>query len=591
MVFEDQLDASLLDKGMEERKKKEEQRAEMSKLYADSLKDIKAGKIVEGTIIGKGEDYVLVDIGYKSEGAIPLEEFTNRDMLKVGDKVQVYVESREDQDGTVVLSKAKADKMSHWEEAVNLCKEGKIVTGKIVRKVKGGMMVDIGLEAFLPASHVGLRHVKNLDGFLGKELEFKVIKINPDRRNVVLSRRALLEEERKHQREKVFATLKVGDIVEGMVKNITDFGAFVDLNGIDGLLHITDMSWGRVNHPSEICAVGDKIKVEVLEFDKERERISLGLKQLTPNPWSTIEERYPVGAKVKGRVVNIVPYGAFVELERGIEGLVHISELSWTRKVGHPSEVLGIGDTVEAMVLSIDKEAEKISLGLKQIESNPWTVAEEKYPVGTVVKARVRNIVPYGAFVELDEGLEALIHISDISWTRKLNHPSEVLKKGEIIEAKVISVDQENQKISLGIKQMKPNPWDDVDRRYRVGDAVSGTVTNVTGFGLFVELEDGIEGLVHISQIAKRPEEDLKTRYKAGDRVKAKVLRIDPEEGKIGLSIKEFMEDLEHGQWSEATRETEIRAGRPEPDLINPVLSEDITLPHITESDQEKSNS
>ncbi|MCX6355337.1 MAG: 30S ribosomal protein S1 [Candidatus Aureabacteria bacterium] len=589
MVFEDQLDASLLDKGMEERKKKEEQRAEMSKLYAESLKDIKAGKIVEGTIIRKGEGYVLVDIGYKSEGAIPIEEFTNRDMIKVGDKVQVYVESREDQDGTVVLSKAKADKMSHWEEAVNLCKEGKIVTGKIVRKVKGGMMVDIGLEAFLPASHVGLRHVKNLDGFLGKELEFKVIKINPDRRNVVLSRRALLEEERKHQREKVFATLKVGDIVEGMVKNITDFGAFVDLNGIDGLLHITDMSWGRVNHPSEICAVGDKIKVQVLEFDKERERISLGLKQLTPNPWSTIEERYPVGAKVKGRVVNIVPYGAFIELERGIEGLVHISELSWTRKVGHPSEVLGIGDTVQAMVLSIDKEAEKISLGLKQIEANPWTVAEEKYPVGTVVKARVRNIVPYGAFVELDEGIEALVHISDISWTRKLNHPSEVLKKGEIVETKVLSVDQENQKISLGIKQMKPNPWDDVDRRYRVGDAVSGTITNVTGFGLFVELEDGIEGLVHISQIPKRPEEDLKTRYKAGDRVKAKILRIDPEEGKIGLSIKEHMDDLERGQWSEATRETEVRAGRPEPDVINPVLSEDITLPPITESDQEKS--
>jgi len=591
MVFEDKIDASLLDKGGEERKKKEAQREEMRKLYAESFKEISAGKIVEGTIVEIGEGSVLVDIGFKSEGSIPIEEFKDKDSLKVGDKVQVFLESRENQEGMVVLSKAKADKVSHWEEAVNLCNEGKVVTGKVVRKVKGGLMVDIGLEAFLPASHVGLRHIKNLDSFLGKEFQFKVIKINPERRNVVLSRRALLEEERKIQREKVFATLKVGDIIEGMVKNITDFGAFIDLSGIDGLLHITDMSWGRVNHPSEILAVGNKVKVQVLEFDKERERISLGLKQLTPNPWDTVEDKYPVGARVKGRVVNIVPYGAFIELEKGVEGLVHISELSWTRKINHPSEVLGIGDMVEAMVLSIDKEAEKISLGLKQIEANPWTTAEEKYPVGSEVKAKVRNIVPYGAFVELEEGLEALIHISDISWTRKLNHPSEVLKKGEVVDAKVLSVDSENQKISLGIKQIKPNPWDDVDTRYRVGDAVSGTITNVTGFGLFVELEDGIEGLVHISQADKKPDQELKARYKVGDKVKAKILRIDREEGKIGLSIREYLEDLERGDWTAASEKGSARAGKEAPDLNNPVLSEDITLPHLPEDEQEKKDS
>ncbi|MCX6357323.1 MAG: 30S ribosomal protein S1, partial [Candidatus Aureabacteria bacterium] len=443
-----------------------------------------------------------------------------------------------------------------------------------------GLMVDIGLEAFLPASHIGLRHVKNLDSFMGKDFEFKVIKINPERRNVVLSRRVLLEEERKLQREKVFATVKVGDNIEGMVKNITDFGAFIDLNGIDGLLHITDMSWGRVSHPSEVLAVGDRVTVKVLEFDKTKERISLGLKQLLPNPWDTIEDRYPVGSRAKGRVVNIVPYGAFIELEKGIEGLVHISELSWTRKINHPSEVLGIGDTVEAMVLNVDREAQKISLGLRQTEVNPWTHVEEKYPVGTVIKGRIRNIVPYGAFIELEEGLEGLIHISDISWTRKLNHPSEVVKKGDVVEAKVLSVDQANKKVSLGVKQMKSNPWDNINSRYRVGDVVTGTISNITGFGLFVELEDGIEGLVHISQVEKRPDEDLKARHRVGEKVSAKILRIDSEEGKIGLSIKEHQDDIEHGSTGGA--EEESKAQRPDNDLRNPVLSDDITLHHIT---------
>lgn len=579
MSIDKHLDASLLDKDREERERREQAREELRKLYAESIKDVQVGKIVEGTVLGVDKDVVLVDIGYKSEGAVPIEEFRNKDTIKAGDKVQVLLESKEDQDGVVVLSKVKADKMSHWEETVALCKEGKIVKGRVLRKVKGGLMVDIGLEAFLPASHIGLRHVKNMESFLGKELEFKVIKINPERRNVVLSRRVLLEEERKRQRERLFATVKVGDIIEGLVKNITDFGAFIDLNGIDGLLHITDMSWGRVSHPSEVLAVGDKVKVKILEFDKERERISLGLKQLLPNPWDTISERYQIGSRVKGRVTNIVAYGAFVELEKGIEGLVHISELSWTRKIGHPSEVLGIGDTVEAMVLNTDPEAQKISLGLRQTESNPWTVVDEKYPVGTVIKGKIRNIVPYGAFIELEEGLEGLIHISDISWTRKLSHPSEVLKRGEIVEAKILSVDQENKKISLGIKQLKGNPWDGIDRRFHVGDSVAGTISNITGFGLFVELGDGIEGLVHISQVEKRPDEDIKAAYKVGDRVNARILRIDPVERKIGLSIKDYIEPPDRGQGGE--REETGRPARPEATLHNPVLSEDISLSDI----------
>lgn len=586
MKIDTHLDASLLDKGREEREKKERAREELRRLYDETIKPIHAGKIVEGTILEVGKDSVLVDIGYKSEGAIAIEEFRDRDALKVGDKVQVLLESKEDQDGVVVLSKVKADKLSHWEETVALCKEGKLVKGRVIRKVKGGLMVDIGLEAFLPASHIGLRHMKNMESFIGKDLEFKVIKINPERRNVVLSRRVLLEEERKRQRELVFATVKVGDIIEGVVKNITDFGAFIDLKGIDGLLHITDMSWGRVSHPSEVLAVGTSVKVKVLDFDKQRERISLGLKQLLPNPWDTIGDRYPIGSKVKGRVTNIVAYGAFVELEKGIEGLVHISEMSWTRKISHPSEILGIGDTVEAMVLNTDRDAQKISLGLRQTELNPWTVVEDKYPVGTVIKGKIRNIVPYGAFIELEEGLEGLIHISDISWTRKLNHPSEMLKRGEIVEAKILSVDQENKKISLGIKQLKGNPWDGIERRFNVGDAVTGTISNITGFGLFVELGDGIEGLVHISQIDKRQDEDIKTTHKVGDQVTARILRIDPVERKIGLSIKEYLEMPDRGRGG-----GKEGAPRPEPTVHNPVLSEDISFTALGGEESDRGDS
>ena len=587
MSYENHLDASLLDKGRDEREKKEKEREEMRKLYADSIKDIKVGKVIEGAIIEVSNDYVLVDIGYKSEGSIPIEEFRESKDVKVGNKVQVFLEKKEDRDGVVVLSKLKADRMSQWEETIALCKEGKVIRGKVVRQVKGGLMVDIGLEAFLPASHVDLRHVKFLESFIGKELDFKVIKINPERKNVVVSRRILLDEARKEQRAQVLSTVKVGDVVEGIVKNITDFGVFIDLNGIDGLLHITDMSWGRINHPSEVLAVGDSVSVKVLDFDKGRERISLGLKQLQSNPWDSIEEKYPTGSNVKGRVVNIVNFGAFVELEKGIEGLVHISELSWTRKINHPSEVLGIGDVVEVKVLNINKSAQKISLGLRQMEVNPWMSVEEKYPPGTVVKGKVRNIVPYGAFIELGDGLEGLVHISDFSWTRKINHPSEVLKRGELIEAKVLSVDQENRKVALGIKQLNLNPWDNIDKKCKVGDIVSGTVTNITGFGLFVELGGGIEGLVHISQVAKRHEEDIKALHKVGDRVTAKVLRIDPAERKIGLSITEYLERPEGGKWAEGVSE-EQRPGVPEVTVDNPVLAEDIEINGLEKDETDK---
>jgi small subunit ribosomal protein S1 len=590
MVFEDRLDASLLDKDREERERKEKEREEMRKLYAESFKDIKKGKVVEGTVIDVRNDHVLIDIGYKSEGTVPIEEFVDKRDVKVGDRVRVLLESIEDKEGVVVLSKVKADKLSHWEETVALFKEGKIVPGKVVRKVRGGLMVDIGLEAFLPASHIDLKHVKNPASYIGREMEFKVIKINQERKNVVLSRRIILEAEREKLRKKLLSTITTGAVLDGVVKNITDFGAFIDLKGIDGLLHITDMSWGRISHPRELLSVGDKIKVKVLEFDTSRERISLGLKQLTSNPWDTVEEKYPVSSRVKGRVVNIVQYGAFIELEKGIEGLVHVSELSWTRKINHPSEVLGIGDVVEAVVLSIDKDARKISLGLKQTETNPWMKVESKYPIGTIIKGRIRNIAPYGAFVELEEGIDGLIHISDMSWTRKLNHPSEVVKRGEVVEAKVLSTDQENKKIALGIKQLTPNPWDEIDRKYRVGDTVTGEISNVTGFGLFVKLEDGIEGLVHISQTDKGPDEDLKARYDIGDAVKAKILRIDPVDRKIGLSIKEHLEDLEQGV-IDAEEEAEYREKKPEMALDNPVLSEDIKIAGLSEDELEQDTS
>jgi small subunit ribosomal protein S1 len=517
---------------------------ELRGLIAQTSGEFKEGAVVKGTIVQIRKDEVLVDIRYKSEGIISGQDFGDISQYKVGDSIDVLLERLEDQNGAVVLSKQKADKLHSWEKTIAECTEGKIVKGKVFRKVKGGMMVDMGgTEAFLPASQIGFKHLKSFDEFLGRIMDFKVVKINHERKNIVLSRRQFLEDSRDKDKVKILAELKVGDVREGVVKNITDFGAFLDLNGIDGLLHITDMSWGRIGHPSEILKVGDVKEVLILDFDKEKERVSLGLKQRQPNPWDEVEGKFPVGTKVKGKVVNIVTYGVFVELEKGIEGLIHISELSWTRRINHPSEVFAQGDMVEAMVLSVDKEGKKISLGVKQTEFNPWTVVEQKYPVGTRITGLVRNITSYGAFVELEEGIDGLVHISDMTWTRKVNHPSEVLKKGDSVDALVLAVDQKSKKISLGVKQLQEDPWEKIAETYPIGAAIEGQVTKITGFGAFVELASGIEGLVHVSQIDKAPAQTIEEVLKEGQMVSAKVIRVEPAERKIALSIKEFLKD------------------------------------------------
>lgn len=512
-------------------------------LYASSLKQIKEGGLVKGRIVEVRRDEVLVDIGYKSEGVIPLAEFVDRSEIEVGNSIDVLLESLEDQNGMVVLSKQKAERLQNWERTINNCAEGKVIKGKVFRKVKGGLMVDIGMEAFLPASQIDVKHVKNIDEFLGKVYEFKIIKINAERKNVVLSRRQLLEETRKRDKDKLLSEIKIGDTRVGRVKNLTDFGAFIDLNGGDGLLHITDMSWGRINHPSEILKIGDEIEVVVLDLDREKERISLGLKQRTPNPWSKIEEKFPVGSRVRGKIVNLMPYGVFVELESGIQGLIHISELSWTRRCGHPSELFKLGDEVEAQVLSIDQKNEKISLGVKQLETPPWDNVDERYPVGKRVQGKVRNLTNYGLFVELEEGIDGLIHISDLSWSKKITNPADHYKKGDVVEAIVLSVDQDNKKISLGVKQLTHNPWERINELYHVGNVVKGRVSKVAGFGVFVELQDGIEGLVHNSQLQDSATETPSKPLKEGDEVTAKVVRIDPTEKKIALSIKEYLLD------------------------------------------------
>lgn len=515
---------------------------ELARLYEESFKDVEEGSILRGKIIGIDENNVLVDVGYKSEGIIPLREFPDPSEIKVGQEIDVLLELAEDQDGMVVLSKRKADRIKNWEKIVEAYEKGETVKGRIRGRVKGGFSVDIGMEAFLPASQVTLRPEGNLDQYIGEEFEFKIIKLNRRRKNVVVSRRALLEEERDELRSRTLAELEAGQIRKGKVKNITDFGAFVDIGGIDGLLHITDMAWGRIGHPSEVVKVGSEIEVKVLAFDPETQKISLGLKQLTPNPWDGVEERYPVGSKQTGRVVNITDYGAFVELEQGVEGLIHISEMSWTRRIGHPSEVLSVGDTVEVVVLNIDRVAEKISLGMKQVEPNPWALVQEKYPVGSRVRGIVRNLTDYGAFVEIEEGIDGLVHISDMSWSSKITRPSDVVKKGDEIEAVVLSIDPDNKRISLGLKQLTPDPWTLVPGKYTVGQIVEGTVTKVVSFGAFVEIEEGVEGLVHVSQLSREHVADPSDVIREGQRVTAKIIKLDPEKRKIGLSIREVEE-------------------------------------------------
>jgi small subunit ribosomal protein S1 len=497
-----------------------------------------AGNIVKGTIIEVRPKEVLVDIGYKSEGVISANEFEDIKTVKVGDQIDVLIEKLEDKEGMVVLSKEKAEFKQNWERILTICNEGGTIAGKVKAIVKGGLIVNIGVEAFLPASQIDVLTPKNLTQYVGNTYDFKVVKINQERQNIVLSRRELIEQERNERREKLLSEMTPGDIRKGTVKNLTDFGAFIDLNGIDGLLHITDMSWGRIGHPSEILKVGQDIDVVVLDINREKGRVSLGLKQKLANPWDTIEQKYPVGAKVKGRVVNLVPYGAFVELEPGVEGLVHVTELSWTKRIAKPADVLKPDQDIEAVVLGINREEQKISLGLRQLEANPWDQAEQKYTAGLRVKGKIRNLTSYGAFIELEEGLDGMIHVSDMSWTRKINHPSEVIKKGDDVEAVVLEVDKANQRIAVGMKQLTPDPWEGIDQIYKVGDLVTGNVTKLASFGAFVGLQHEIDGLVHISQISEERIDKIKNVLKVGQEVTARVIKIDRSDRRIGLSIK-----------------------------------------------------
>jgi len=496
------------------------------------------GEIVKGIIIEVRPKEVLVDIGYKSEGMVPINEFLEPDSIKLGGEIDVLIEKLENKEGTVVLSHEKAEFKKNWERILSICNEGGRVMGKVKSVVKGGLIVNVGVEAFLPSSQIDMTTPKNLQQFVGNSYEFKVVKINQERQNIVLSRRELIEAERNDKRAKLLSEMVPGDIRKGTVKNITDFGAFIDLNGLDGLLHITDMSWGRLNHPSEVLKVGQELDVVVLDVNKEKERVSLGLKQKMANPWDNIESKYPVGQKVKGKVVSLVPYGAFVQLEPGVEGLVHVTELSWTKRVAKPSDILKQDQELEAVVLGINRDEQKISLGIRQLESNPWDNAETKYTVGTKVNGKVRNLTSYGAFVELEEGIDGMVHVSDMSWTRKINHPSEMLKKGDEVQATVLEVDRANQRIALGMKQLEVDPWENIEKLYKVGDLVQGKVTKLASFGAFVGLQHEIDGLVHISQISEDRVDKIKNVLKVGQDVSARVVKIDRGERRIGLSIK-----------------------------------------------------
>jgi len=503
--------------------------------------EFEEGEVVRGRVVHVGTSEVLVDVGYKSEGAIPIEEFHRHGTLpKVGEEIEVYLEAKEDSEGLIVLSKDKADKIKVWDAITQAYEKAQPVEGRVVEVVKGGLAVDVGVKAFLPGSQVDLRPVKNLAAMVGQQIRAKVIKLNRRRGNVVLSRRSVLEEEREEKKKHTLEVLNEGMVLTGTVKNITDYGAFIDLGGIDGLLHVTDMSWGRVGHPSEIFQVGDQVEVVVLHFDRESGRVSLGYKQKSNDPWETVETRYAPGTKTHGRVVSLTNYGAFVELEPGVEGLVHVSEMSWTRRVRHPSKLVNVGDEVEVIVLDVNRSAKRISLGMKQVEPDPWTTIEERYKPGTRVSGKVRNLTDFGAFIELEPGVDGLLHISDMSWTRNVGHPSEVLKKGQDIETQILNIDRENKRISLGLKQIQPDPWSTVAQRYPMGSRVTGKVVRLTDFGAFVELEPGVDGLLHISQMAHRPIATPGEVVNVGDELTLLVIRVDPHERRIGLSLKEL---------------------------------------------------
>ncbi|MDC1406579.1 30S ribosomal protein S1 [Akkermansiaceae bacterium] len=537
--------------------------AELEALIDSKFRTFEEGSVVNGTIIAIKPQVVLVDIGYKSEGAIPVAEFEDEE-IEEGDEVEVLLVKLENDEGMVVLSKEKAAHRKNWEKIVAVYHEGGLVKGKIKSAVKGGLMVNVGVEAFLPGSQVDIIPPKDLNEYVGKVYEFKIVKVNDERKNIVLSRREVIESERAEMRQDFLQSVKVGDKVEGQVKNITDFGAFVDLQGMDGLLHVTDMSWGRISHPSALLHIGQMLEVLILDVDREKERVSLGLKQMEDNPWKDIEARYPIGTEVMGKVTKLLPYGAFIEMESGVEGLVHVSELSWVKRINRPSDVLELDQEIKAVVLGISIEEQKISLGVRQLESNPWDELETKYPIGATVKGEVRNLTPYGAFLGMEEGIDGMIHVSDLSWTRKINHPSEVIKKGDEVEAIVLSIDKENQRVSLGVKQLDGDPWSEIGGSFKVGDLVKGSVAKIASFGAFVNLENDIDGLIHISQLSEDHVEKVKDVIKVGDEIEARVIKVDNVERRIGLSIKAVSYDPEQLEKESASFETL----RPTGDLV-----------------------
>lgn len=505
------------------------------------LASLSSGFVLKGRVVEITKDFVVIDVGLKSEGLVPIGEFTDPSELVLGNIVEAFLEQTEGEDGQIVLSRDKARRLRQWENIVHNCTEGSIVTGKVMRKVKGGLMVDIGIEAFLPGSQIDNKRIKNLDEYLDKIYDFKILKINTDRKNIVVSRRELLEEERMTKKVEMLENFHEGEIRRGTVKNITDFGVFLDIDGVDGLLHITDMTWKRIKHPSEMVNIGDELEVIILHVDREKGRVALGMKQKETNPWEEIEKKYPPGTHVKGKIVSLVPYGAFLEIEPGIEGLIHVSEMSWTKTINDPSEMVKKGDEVEAIVLSVQKDEGKISLGMKQLENNPWDVVEKKYPIGMSVTAEIRNLTNYGAFVELEPGIDGLIHISDLSWIKKVSHPSEIFKKGDKVDAVILSVDKENKKITLGVKQLSENPWENIEKIMPVGALVKGVVSKITAFGAFVELASGLEGLIHVTELSDQPFGKVEEVISKGQEVTAKVIKVDPEHKKLSLSVKEYL--------------------------------------------------
>ncbi|OHB88330.1 MAG: 30S ribosomal protein S1 [Planctomycetes bacterium RIFCSPHIGHO2_02_FULL_40_12] len=540
-----------------------------------SVKKFDLGTILKGRILGIIGNNVILDTGYKSEGTIPLSEFDSAEDVEIGNEIEVILESFEDDTGLIQISKRKADRIRGWEKVVDKYKEGDVVKGKVVRKIKGGLLVDVGIPIFLPASQIDVKPPGEIAEYIGTEVTCKILKIDEVQQNIIVSRRKLIEEERSKLKREFMNSVQVGQVVKGVVKNIADFGAFIDLGGIDGLLHITDMSWGRISHPSEMLAIGDETEVKILDIDEVKDKVSLGLKQKTENPWANVGERYPIGSKIKGQVVNIMSYGAFVKLETGIEGLVHISEMSWTRRINHPSEVVAIGDSVEAIVLNINKDKEEISLSIKQVEKNPWTNIEEKYPPGITIKGRVRNLTNYGAFIEIDEGIDGLLHISDMSWSKKVTHPSEIIKKGDKIEVKILSVDKDKKRVSLGIKQLTDDPWKkEIPEKYSVGDIVKGKVTKLTDFGAFIDMGNGLEGLLHISEVSGEKIKTLESVLSIGQELDVKIVKIEPEVRKIGLSLK-------------GVKKTSAQEGQAQEEQADIEASEDVIEEEVDEVEEE----